>query len=160
MDERPNDSSTNWLCKMTIYQLTAMWHDDVPQMTARREVNGLSSVRSEPRSAPMTPWEEILKFKLAVSTLLEKQWHLSSKANSYPSPQHVHQWVKYPQAFLPIILVLLQHFSSNLYQQVPRGYQLLPLKKSRKKKNNWSDSQDTREKANLIVVITFQIFYC
>lgn len=58
---------------MTIYQLTAMWHDDVPQMTARREVNGLSSIRSEPRSAPMTPWEEILKFKLAVSTLLEKQ---------------------------------------------------------------------------------------
>lgn len=57
---------------MKIYQLTAMWHDDVPQMTARREVNGLSSVRSEPRSAPMTPWEEILKFKLAVSTLLEK----------------------------------------------------------------------------------------
>ena len=57
---------------MTIYQLTAMWHDDVPQMTARREVNGLSSVRSEPRSAPMTPWEEILKLKLAVSTLLEK----------------------------------------------------------------------------------------
>lgn len=73
------------------YQLTAMWHDDVPQITARREVNGLSSVRSGPKSAPMTPWEKILKSKLGVSTLLVKQWHLPSKANSYPILQHVHQ---------------------------------------------------------------------
>ena len=35
--------------------LTAMWQDDVPQITAIREVKGLFPFRSELKSAPMTP---------------------------------------------------------------------------------------------------------
>lgn len=32
-----------------------MWQDDVPQMTARREVKGLFSQETKLRSAPITP---------------------------------------------------------------------------------------------------------
>lgn len=35
--------------------LTAMWQDDVPQITAIRKVKGLFPFRSELKSAPMTP---------------------------------------------------------------------------------------------------------